>query len=90
MQISSLRSRIEKAGFTIEDTERKFDTAHRAVSGDCVVTWYQQDERVQCLHCGRTSQPGDSMTDYFPGFFPRTIKGAVEHLRKGATEEPRA
>jgi len=90
MKNATLTSRIKKAGFEIEiETPRTHaegvtpSNLHRAVSGDAVVTWYEQGASAVCLHCGRISQPGDSMTDYFPGYFPRTIKGAIEHLRKG-------
>lgn len=69
---------VLKAGFKID--EWKDHNHYRVINGDLVVSWIKQDDYAVAVHCGRLSDPKDSQTDYFPGYTPRTIKNALEHL----------
>lgn len=51
-------------------------------NGNRIVTWYVQGDRAHCVHCSNVNDQRDLMTDYFPGSFAHTIKGAVEYLKR--------
>lgn len=77
----SLRESGVKDEADILDTERNPST-FRVVNGEQVVTWHKQGEKAVCVHCTRLNDGRDSMTDYFPGTYAKTIKAAVAHLGK--------
>ncbi len=77
----SMREHGVKDEANLKDEDRCSDS-YRVTNGDLVVTWSLQNGEAMNVHCGRIGDRPDSMTDYFPGHFARTIKGAVEHLTR--------
>lgn len=67
---------MKKAGLTVETSLG----GYRVVSGDRIVTWHVQGDKAVCVHCTTRNDGRDSMTDYFPGSYARTIKSAVSYL----------
>jgi hypothetical protein len=84
MKNQRLINAISKAGFEVKKSQDSMTILYIASNGDLFVSWWvsiaSTDGRAQCVHCGRFSDPSDSMIDYFPGYFARTIKSAVNHL----------
>lgn len=95
MKIKSLTRALKKAGISIEDksTEKWYNFDKRegnrryfeAAGETHVLSWYSlvDEENVDCLHCKRKREKSDMMTDYFPGWFPKTIKSAINALTIG-------
>lgn len=75
----SMRESGVKDDADLLDSERN-STGYRVVSGDQIVTWHVQGDKAVCVHCTTFNDGCDSMTDYFPGSYARTIKSAVSYL----------
>jgi hypothetical protein len=75
----SMRQSGVKDEADLLDSERN-SSAYIVVSGDRIVSWHTQGDKAVCVHCTTRNDGRDSMTDYFPGSYARTIKGAVSYL----------
>lgn len=81
MKIKSLESALKKAGYEIkEDKFWKNNTQYFVKSSSHVLSWYTQGDEVSSLHIRRHDDHSDIMTDYFAGWFPKTIKSALSGL----------
>lgn len=76
----SLVNAIKKAGYTVETTR---DDHYSAKNGRAVLSWHLQGDYAICVLCSVLGDQRDTMTDYFPGYYARTIKLAVNHLHTG-------
>tara|TARA_R110000803_G_scaffold205429_1_gene272080 strand:- start:129 stop:551 length:423 start_codon:yes stop_codon:yes gene_type:complete len=43
-------------------------------------SWYIQEGEIQALHVRRSTDMPDSMTDYFPGFYPDNITQLLNYI----------
>lgn len=97
MKTKSIVNAIRKAGYTIEakgavgvrlDGEEWAQSTYTATAGSNFIEWTVTgfDPNVEAIHAGRTTDVPDPCSDYFPGWFPRTIKAAVAWLAEGAAE----
>ena len=81
MKTKSLINALKKANLKIESN----DNGQSWVKANGrVLSWYDQDGRVICLHCRRENDHTDLMTDYHAGFYVSTIKRALEYVSQGA------
>ena len=76
----SMRANGVKDESDLTDDDRT-STTYRVISGKRIVTWHTQGTDALCVHCTNVNDGRDSMTDYFPGSFALTIKGAVSYLQ---------
>ena len=76
MQHKRLVSALKKFGFnpTIAQDSNEM---YIVEGSEYTLTWYVQNEEANCVHLVHKSLQSDSMSDYFPGRFVDTIKGAV-------------
>lgn len=91
MNQQRLMNALRDMGANIKPTKH----GYRAICGDFEVSWHEKipssgpnsvGAKAEHIHCGRISDPWDHLSDYHPGFFPKTIKAAVAHLKEGKTE----
>lgn len=73
---------LVKLGLTVTQPRSDNTNFFRVQRGIQVLSWYSQGEDAICVHCTVVNDGRDSQTDYFPGYFARTVKSAVEHLKK--------
>lgn len=78
MKIKSLKQALKRAG--LSEKILLNSQQHYINMNGRVLSWYEQDEYVQCLHCRREDDHTDLHTDYFAGFFPRTLKRAIAYI----------
>jgi hypothetical protein len=50
------------------------------VHGEYTYSWYVQDGEAMSLHVRRSADMPDSMTDYFPGFYPDNITQLLNYI----------
>ena len=76
-----LESAMKKNGFKIESPNGV--NSYWVEANGRIASWHNQAGNVGAIHCRRKEDIPDSMTDYFPGYFVHTIKGAINYLQKG-------
>lgn len=69
---------MKKAGLTVWTQESNHQKS--VVSNGRAVTWYEQGESVTCLHSKRVGDHSDISSDYFPGYFPKTLASVLSDL----------
>lgn len=91
MQTKNLIKALKKIGLDVEIEQRK---AYDHFAKEYVMTtpqitaqnernkicFYDQDGSVVCCQVMGVKQDNDYMTDYFPGYFARTIKSAISGM----------
>lgn len=77
MKQKSLINAVKKTGL---DIKVKDNRQYYAEGPTHCLSWYVQDENAICVHIQRNGDESDPYTDYFPGFFPSTIKHAMTYL----------
>lgn len=77
MKNKSLVRALEKEGLKVEK-----DGPARlcAIKGTKIVSWVDQEGKAINIHCTRLNDGRDSQTDYFPGYYVKTIKRVIKHL----------
>lgn len=77
-----------RAGFLVRTAIRKnmdgrfYPSDLVATKGIAVVTACHNGgspDQLVCLHVQRCTEEADSQTDYFPGFYFDSLKGAIRH-----------
>ncbi len=83
MKHKSLVKALEKAGIKVEKCKHT-DNGFRVQKGENILTWREnlRDGDADCVHESTSREKTDSMTDYFPGYFSRTLKSAINHLTR--------
>lgn len=84
MKHKSLISKLKKAGATI--VEHKEGHEFSVTMNNRELHWYKQNDNVVCLRSRHIDDLDDLYTDYYAGFFPRTIKSAIETLSWNLSE----
>lgn len=80
MKAKSLVNAIKKTGLKLDSN----DNRQFYVEGpQYTLSYYIQNDYVICLHACRNGLESDPYSDYNPGFFPSTIKYAIETLTRG-------
>ena len=77
-KLKSLEQKLKTHNFKIETNGRMF-----FVNGPkYVLSWYVQNGLAVCLHVAKHDDKSDLMRDYHAGFFPKTLKSAIEYLQE--------
>ena len=96
MKIKSLKNKLEKLGYSVNVIiEKKYSifsekyittTRYEVKSSTHILTWFPSFDNtdVSNLHVRRLNDKSEIQSDYFAGWFPKTIKHAVNAL---TTEE---
>ena len=79
MNHNRLVKALEKHGLKVQTNN---DHNYFCIGKRDKVSWFLQDGEAKCVQVMGIKEANDSMTDYFPGFFARTIKIVVEYLTK--------
>ncbi len=74
MKTKTTLKRLEKYG----KVEKNNNGQYYIFSDTHVLSFYDQGGEVVCLHVKGKEDETDSMTDYFPGFFPKSLRYAIE------------
>lgn len=73
----NLKRALEKKGYTIKKNDIFYSTTNK----NNVISWHAREEEenpsAKIVHIQRLTNKSDCQSDYFPGFFCRTIKDAV-------------
>jgi len=91
MKTSRLIKALEKAGLRVENVKRSFydhftsDYKESRNEYFCKndknkVHWYDQDGSAICVQIMGIKQNNDSQSDYFPGYFCKSIKQVVNGM----------
>jgi hypothetical protein len=78
MKHSNLLRAVQQAGFQVISHDHHH---YESTNGNQLLEWIEKEGEANCVRCGHVNDPRDIMTDYFPGWKPKTIKQAVSHLR---------
>lgn len=76
MKLKSLINAINKTGLEIETNGRSYYVKGPKNS----LEFYIQEDKVVSLYASPNNDKDDLYTDYYCGFFPKTIKRAIEYL----------
>lgn len=79
MLVKSLVSKLAKYGLEPQLQPHSTIKYYVAVNGK-VLTWIDQDGLATCTKVAREGERDDAMTDYFVGYYARTIKEAISGL----------
>jgi hypothetical protein len=93
MLTATLKKQIEKIGIEIEVKERfctdlltgeksRCDPKYIAKGTNYYLEWYDQAGYAACVYVCRNGLRDDCRSDYFPGWFPKTVKSAVKALQE--------
>jgi hypothetical protein len=88
MKTERLKKALEKAGIKVEMSQRecydhitkqyeKCSPVYYAENNRNKIHWYDQQREVVCCQIMGKKENNDSQSDYFPGFFARSIKMAI-------------
>lgn len=78
MKFDRLTKALEKNGLKIEVVNERLYVASGATHS---VEFYKQDDRAVAVYVKPNNDQDDSYTDYFCGFFPKTIKRVIEYVK---------
>lgn len=81
MKTKSLYAALKRAGLSDGISQGHNNQRYITRNGG-VLSWYESPDhdRVECLHWRREDDYTDLMTDYFAGFFPRTLRQAILYI----------
>lgn len=92
MKTQNLIKALEKLGMKVEVQERYYvsmitnrkeiDCSYYCTDGKKKVQFRDQEGRAICVQCQLIGQSNNYMTDYFPGFFAKTIKQVINHFQR--------
>lgn len=94
MKVKSVVRALEKAGYKVHRKERRvmdfrtnkpfMDVSYYAENEKYICTFHPcyENERAECVNIKSHGEERDLMTDYFPGFYPRTIKHLIESMER--------
>ena len=89
MKHASIVSALKRIGAEIQSSERKrrddnvvYEYAFWAIHNGKSIEWYKQVENdfAGGLYVKRAAAKDDLHTDFFAGWWPRTIKAAIDYL----------
>lgn len=91
MKVKNLVKALEKIGVKIEVSQRQvydyFENKYTMTTpeyfgdnGKNKIHFYEQDGEVVCCQVMGIRQHNDSQSDYFPGYFARSIKSAINGM----------
>ena len=76
---NSLINKLKKLGYPIEKTT----SGYKVLGNTTVLSWgITRDGAVVCPHIKCADEESDMRMDYFPGWFPNTIKAIIEDLKR--------
>lgn len=81
MKSASIIKAIQKSGFQVVETDRKY----MARNGDVMLSWFKSSygDDVRSITVSNLKDPNQSEIDYFTDIYCDTIKSALNYLVKG-------